>query len=1073
MSPPLDCLGHLLAYSTPHRLTEVESWQQHIPFAFALVAAARPGVFVELGTHRGDSYCGFCQAVDALGLETRCFAVDTWKGDEHSGRYGDEVLAELRAHHDPRYGRFSSLLRATFDEARDRFADGSIDLLHIDGLHTEEAVRHDYEHWRPKLSPRGVVLFHDVAVREHGFGVWRFWEQVRVQHPSFEFAHGHGLGLLAVGPQAPPEILRLCASPPEDRARLLVFFQALGERTLNGGRVERLSRQEAELRREIDRRGSALASEAERVESLRVALAHGAQSLASLERSLREERERSQALAVDVSEYANSRSWRATAPLRRMVHLARRVKGIASRTLGRGTVEQAMGRIRASSLFDPDWYLRTYPDVAATGIDPLFHYVQFGASEGRRPGPRFDSAAYLAAHPELSRAGLNPLLHFLEQGSASLTRYPEEVRKARAALATGAANATWYGGERLAAKTATLDPAARRLIDAWADRIDASDTAAILAHVGAGPEAATHGGAPSVLARSLAPLAEIEQHLAAIRPGPHAPRSGPPSFSLVTPFFRHLRYFEACAASVERTFARAAGRPVEWIVVNDDPAVGVDELRRALPEALRGVTRVLSDGRNAGVVERLNQAIDLAQHEWILFLDCDDLIASDAVPVLEAYIGRFPACRYISSATIDIDEDGRVLRQRRRTAGPARLMSDGMTAGHLKAIRRDAFQDHGPLDLAFPGCQDYDFALRIAFREPLLYIPEYLYSYRWHRGSQSVARASAQTATADAVVRHHALRFLRARSATGGRETPGLALANRSALAIIRTQGRRPDLLEEAVRSVLLQDVPTTPLVVVHGDERMLGEVKAQAARIGPSVEVLHAPDTTRKRAYPINCALRGALQSQAEPGILFFLDDDDIVYPMFTRQMCDALEVSGADLAHAASNKRIPWNPAEPGYRPVPAPCLFVGNTVPINSYALRFSRWKEAPVFFDEDLTYLEDWDFLLRTLGSGLRFLPLRDTLSEFRVIGDGNRTTKQHPAEWARCEAMVRSSADAAIHALGRDRLLEQFLTFPGDWLSDLSPDEAARVIQARALVESRCPPTPVSGAPTRAVSGAPA
>ena len=216
---------------SPARLVPPEAWVGHIPFAFYLVDALRPRTIVELGVHTGNSYCAFVQAVAKLNLQSTCFGVDHWRGDYQAGVYDNSVFQELRAYHDPLYGSFSTLLRMPFDDALLRMADASIDLLHIDGCHTYETVKGDFENWLPKVSSRGVVLLHDVQVHSGDFGVWRLWEEIRKRFPSFSFVHSHGLGVCYVGSEVPsPELGSLldAATNAKAKQRARQYFARLG-----------------------------------------------------------------------------------------------------------------------------------------------------------------------------------------------------------------------------------------------------------------------------------------------------------------------------------------------------------------------------------------------------------------------------------------------------------------------------------------------------------------------------------------------------------------------------------------------------------------------------------------------------------------------------------------------------------------------------------------------------------------------------------------------------------------------------------------------------------------------------
>lgn len=241
-------LAHPVCLAWPKRLTAIRAWHEHIPFAMFLIDLLRPRVLVELGVHAGDSYCAFCQAVRELSLDTRCYGIDTWQGDAHSGVYGAGVLDDLRAHHDPLYGTFSSLIRSTFDDAVPQFADGMVDVLHIDGYHTYDAVKHDFEAWLPKMSADGVVLLHDTNVHDRDFGISRFWEEIKDRYPHFEFHHGHGLGVLAIGRIRSPELRAMLDAKADEAVAIRSFYFQLGHRLSLRDDVDGLQRQLEETR---------------------------------------------------------------------------------------------------------------------------------------------------------------------------------------------------------------------------------------------------------------------------------------------------------------------------------------------------------------------------------------------------------------------------------------------------------------------------------------------------------------------------------------------------------------------------------------------------------------------------------------------------------------------------------------------------------------------------------------------------------------------------------------------------------------------------------------------------------
>lgn len=172
-------------------------WAGHKLFAYDLIRNFKPNTIVELGTYKGTSLFSMAQALKDSSLKSKITAIDTWEGDKHSGYYDNDIYEGVVKIRNKYYKNINiDLLRTTFDKALKQFKNESIDLLHIDGLHTYEAVKHDFNNWFPKVKKDGVIMFHDTHEKMNDFGVYKLWEEVKKKYGFLDFSHSHGLGVI-------------------------------------------------------------------------------------------------------------------------------------------------------------------------------------------------------------------------------------------------------------------------------------------------------------------------------------------------------------------------------------------------------------------------------------------------------------------------------------------------------------------------------------------------------------------------------------------------------------------------------------------------------------------------------------------------------------------------------------------------------------------------------------------------------------------------------------------------------------------------------------------------------------
>lgn len=171
-------------------------WGENREFVYNLVKDKKPKKIVELGSYLGCSTFTFAQCCKDKHIPCEVYAIDTWAGDDNSGFYENNIYEDFMKARQVYKFEPIHVMRMTFDEALEYFPERDIDILHIDGLHTFDAVKHDFETWKPRVKKGGIILMHDINVKEYGSSV--YWQEVKEKHKTEEILNNNGLGVVYV-----------------------------------------------------------------------------------------------------------------------------------------------------------------------------------------------------------------------------------------------------------------------------------------------------------------------------------------------------------------------------------------------------------------------------------------------------------------------------------------------------------------------------------------------------------------------------------------------------------------------------------------------------------------------------------------------------------------------------------------------------------------------------------------------------------------------------------------------------------------------------------------------------------
>lgn len=369
-----------------------------------------------------------------------------------------------------------------------------------------------------------------------------------------------------------------------------------------------------------------------------------------------------------------------------------------------------------------------------------------------------------------------------------------------------------------------------------------------------------------------------------------------PRFTVLTPVFdTPPDVLEAMLKSVRRQ----SFDDWEHVLVDDsssEPHVR-ERLIRASEEDPR--FRVHFRTENGGIVAASNDALQLAEGEFVALLDHDDALHPDALAIINEAIALEPGADYVYTDEDKIDAAGHHEAPFFKPDWSPERMRTQMYTCHLSVMRRALVDDVGGFDAEFEGSQDWDLVLRVTERaRRVVHVPRVLYHWRTLETSTAGGGEEAKPWAFEAgtrAVQAHCERIGLKAEVSRDLDAPGVyhlepRLSDEPLVSVIIPSGgqrreiRYQDvvLVEHCVESILTASTYKNLEIVVVIDSHVGAATRARLVELGGRRLRLVEFDDEFNFSAKVN---RGAVNSAGDY-LLILNDDMEVVTPNWIERM-------------------------------------------------------------------------------------------------------------------------------------------------------------------------------------------